>query len=269
MENGSKCIAFANHKGGTGKTTSCISIAGFLAKKGFHVLIIDFDPQANATSGLGIDRMTLHHTVYDAILYQVEDYTGVPLSRVIVETGVENLHIAPSELDLSVARVIMQSSKGRTGILKRAIEEIKSSYDYILIDLPPTSDLLTINGLCAADHVVVPLDASIYSLDALEDMKSSFRDIRCMTGHTIDAITIILVRYVGPDLYFRLLGKKNASQEVKSRLKDIFPSFFVIPESHNFYQAQKMGIPISHYLSKSRAGRVYEKVAQEIIDGDK
>ena len=107
MSRAAECIVFANHKGGTGKTTSCLSIAGFLAKSGSKVLVVDFDPQANATSGSGIDTLTLKYSMYDAFLDQCDGYEGVPITQVILETDVGNLHVAPSELDLAVAEVLV------------------------------------------------------------------------------------------------------------------------------------------------------------------
>ena len=116
MPTAAECIVFANHKGGMGKTTSCLSIAGYLAKSGSKVLVVDFDPQANATSGLGIDMMSLKYSMYDAVLDQCDGYEGVPVTRVILETGMENLHVAPSEFDLGVAQVLMQRTKDRADI---------------------------------------------------------------------------------------------------------------------------------------------------------
>ncbi len=134
MPRRAQCIAFANHKGGTGKTTSCLSIAGYLAKSGSRVLVVDLDPQANATSGLGIDVMSLQHSTYDVVLHQCDGYRGMPITRVILETDVGNLYIAPSELDLAVAEILMQHTKDRTGILKRILEEVRPLYNYILVD---------------------------------------------------------------------------------------------------------------------------------------
>ena len=260
-----ECIVFANHKGGTGKTTSCLSIAGYLTKSGSKVLVVDFDPQANATSGLGIDVMSLQHSIYDVVLNQCDGYEGVPITQVILETDVENLHVAPSELNLSVAEVIMQRAKKRAGILNRILEEVRPLYDYILIDLPPSSGLLTINGLCASDWVVVPLEPSIFSLEALESLKTSFRDIRRMTRHSVNQITVILIRYVKPSVLSRILRKPNPSQEVEARLREIFHTVYVVPDStEEIYRAQKEGNPISHYAPQSRVGKAYERIARRI-----
>ncbi len=267
MANTAECIAFVNHKGGTGKTTSCISIAGFLAKKGYKTLVVDFDPQANATSGLGIDTALLQYSMYDVILDQCEGYEGVPISRVILETDVTKLHLAPSEFDLSVAEVLLHRVKEKTGVLALILEEIKDSYDYILIDLPTSSGLLSINGLCASDQVVIPVDPSIYALEALDNLKHTFRDIRRMEGRPINKITVILNRYhVENDVFAKMFQKRHPSHEVESRLREMFPTVFTVPESIEVYEAQKKGIPISHYAPKSKAGKAYEKIARSITE---
>ncbi len=267
MSNMAECIAFVNHKGGTGKTTSCISIAGFLAKNNHKTLVVDFDPQANATSGLGIDSASLQYSMYDVILEQCEGYDGVPITRVILETDITNLHLAPSEFDLSVAEVLLHRIKERTGVLTLILEEIKDSYDYILIDLPTSSGLLSINGICASDQVVIPVDPSIYSLEALDNLKHTFRDIKRMEGRPINKITVVLNRYhVENDVFAKMFQKRHPSHEIESRLRDMFPTVFVVPEAIEIYDAQKKGTPISHFAPKSKAGKAYEKIAKNIIE---
>ena len=259
-----ECVAFANCKGGTGKTTSCLSIAGYLAKSGSKVLVVDFDPQANATSGLGVDTMTLKYSMYDAILDQCDSYESVPITRVILETDIENLHIAPSKLDLAVAEVLVQHTKNRSGILNQVLEKVRPLYDYILIDLPPGSGLLTINGLCASDQVVVPLDPGIFSLEALYNLKASFQDIKRMAGHPINGITALLIRYVKPDVFSRILRRRNPSQEIEARLRTMFETVFVVPDSIEIYETQRKGVPISHYAPRSRVGRAYAEITKSI-----
>jgi len=264
MEKAAECIVFANHKGGTGKTTSCLSIGGYLAKSGSKVLVVDFDPQANATSGLGIDTLTLKYSMYDAVLDQCDGYDGVPITQVILKTDVENLHVAPSELDLAVAEVLAQHTRNRVGILNRVLEKVRHLYDYILIDLPPGSGLLTINGLCASDQVVVPVDPSIFSLEALDNLKASFRDIKRMAGHPVNRITAVLIRYAKPDVFSRILRRRNPSQEIEARLRTMFDTVFIVPDSVKIYETQRQGVPISHYAPGSRVGRAYAEITKSI-----
>ncbi len=261
----SESIAFANHKGGTGKTTSCINIAGFLAKSGHKVLVVDFDPQANATSGLGIDSHSLKYSIYDAVLNYCNGHEGVPITKVILETDMENLHIAPSEIDLSVAEVFMQNSGNRANILSRILKGVKSVYDYILIDLPTSSGLLTINGLCALDHLIVPVDPSIFSVEALDNLKLSINDVKRLSGHSINKITAVLIRYIRPALLSRISGRRSPSQEVERRLKEMFHSVYVVPDSAEIYRSQKEGVPLSHFAPDSDAGRAYEMITNKII----
>lgn len=261
MNKRAECIAFGNYKGGTGKTTSCISIAGWLAKNRKKVLVVDLDPQANATSGLGIDLMSLKYTMYNVLLGFCEGYDVVPITAVVLETGVENLHVAPSEFDLGVAEVMLHQTKNKPLILNAALNETRRFYDFILLDLPSNSGLLTLNGLCAANRLFVPLDPSIYSLEALDNLKATFRDIRRMGGLSIERISAILNRYVRPGLFRR----RNPSQELDARLKDMFDEVYAIPEGKEAYGSQKSGVPISHYAPKSRMGRAYKEIAEDII----
>lgn len=261
-----KCIVFANQKGGTGKTTSCISVAGFLAKAGNTVLVVDFDPHANATSGLGIDSASLKCSTYDAILNKCDGYKGIPLTQVIIGTDIENLHLAPSEPDLIAAEVIMQDEHDKTSILNRMLEVMRSMYDYILIDLPPTSGLLTINGLCASDQVVIVLDPSIYSLEAFENLKTLFNTIMEMTGHHIDRITVVLNKYVKQDDVFKILfGRRTPSEEIEAELRKTCKEVFTIPESTKIFESQKAGVSISHYAPSDKAGRAYERLAKHVM----
>lgn len=260
MSKTAKYISFANHKGGTGKTTSCISVAGWLAKWGKKVLVVDFDPQANATSGLGIDAKSLQFSVYDAVLGRCGGYENVPITKLILETGIENLHLAPSEFDLSVAEVIMQKAKKRTDILNGILQEVKPLYDYILIDLPTSMGLLKINGLCASSHVVVPLDPGVFSLEAIHNLKTTFQDIKKMTGHSVNEFTVCLIRHkkYRPD-------RQSPYQEIEAKLNEIFDTVFTVPESIYIYRAQKEGVPISHYAPKSKVAKAYEEIAKNII----
>jgi chromosome partitioning protein len=261
-----ECIVFANQKGGTGKTTTCISVAGFLAKTGNTVLVVDLDPHANATSGLGIDGTSLKYSMYDAILSRCNGYESVPLTQVIIGTDIENLHLAPSEPDLVAAEVVLQNERERTSILSRTIEVMRSMYDFILIDLPPTSGLLTINGICAADHVVIVLDPSIYSLEAFESLQTLFGTVVKMTGHHMDRITVVLNRYMRQNDVFKILfGRRTPSEEIEAALRKTYKEVFTIPESAKIFASQRAGIPISHYAPSDKAGRAYEELAKHIM----
>ena len=264
MTKQAECVAFANFKGGTGKTTSCLSVAGYLAKAGFQVLVVDFDPQANATSGLGIDGTTLQHSLYDVILEQCQPGTGVTISQIIVETEVKNLHLAPSHLDLGAAQVLMQQNSDRVGILNQILEKISDFYDYILIDVAPDTGLLMLNSLRSARQVIVPLDPSIFALEALENLQSYCQDIEKMTVHKFKKITILLTRVIERHFICRLIQKYQPYQQIEAKLREDFSAVFVIPESAKVYEAQRLGIPISHFAPHSKIGKAYEQLAEHI-----
>lgn len=258
-----KCIAFTNHKGGTGKTTSCVSIAGFLAKNGGKTLLVDFDPQANATSALGIEAASLAHTIYDVLL-QGCGHEGVPVREVLLDTGIDKLHLAPAEFDLSAAEVLLLSSPDPAFALSDILDEIRPLYDYILIDLPTSSGILTINGICAADNLVVPFDPGIFALEALDNLRRSLRMIEEMTGHKVDLSTALLTRYAAEGFWRRLFGKSGPGREIEASLKKMFTTVFIVPEDVEIYRSQLAGMPISHYAPRSGAGVAYRKIAEHI-----
>ena len=262
-----KIIAFSNLKGGTGKTSTCVNTAGSLAKNNHdvRVLVVDFDPQANATFALGVDPNTLKYSIYDAVLDQCDGYSGVPLIQAILETDVANLHLAPAELDLSSAPIVMQKTHDRVGILSRILESVKPFYDYILVDVASDSGLLVFNSLRAADEVVVPLDPSLFSLQALENLKLYFRDLQQMTGHVINQLTIVLNRYVRSKTTARKAAKPTPSEDVKAVLEDMNYPLFTIPDSVLIFRAQKIGVPVSHYASESTVDKAYREIANHLI----
>ena len=197
--------------------------------------------------------------MYDVVLNECQPGSGVPITQVILETDVEHLHVAPSEFDLAVAECFMIKLRDRTGILNRCLDKVRPFYDYILIDLPPTSGLLTLNGLCAADHAVVPVDPSIFSLETLEDLRKSFSDIKQLTGHSIRPIAAVLIRHVSSN------GRKpTPSSEVEASLREMFHPVFVVPAAEVVYQTQKQGLPISHYAPRSLVGKAYERITKSI-----
>ena len=260
-----ECIVFASLKGGTGKTTSCLSIAGFMAKEGHKSLIIDLDPQNNATRSLGIDPDTLKHSIYDALMSHCAVNQDKLLGQVILPTAIKNLYIAPAEYALSVAEILMQDCPDRTSILDKVLDEVRQLCDFIFIDLPPSYGLLYINGLCAADTIIVPLEPGFLSLGALEQLKKSFNEVRHRTGHPLGRITVILDRYVRPNTVAGMFGRSDASRETEDALNKMLGHVFLVPEAREIYEAQKRGLPISHYAPGSKVGRAYERIAQQLF----
>ncbi len=255
-----KTIAFANLKGGTGKTTLCVNIAGYLTKiNEAKVLVIDFDPQGNATSGLGIDSSSLEYSIYNSILKDCNKPEYVPITKIILQTEVDNLHLAPSEINLAALTMLLQKVPDRVSVLHRIIEPIKHYYDYILIDSPSDSGLFLLNTLRAADQLVVPLDSSIFALEALENLKIYCQDIEEMNDHVISEITIILNRYTKSRT--KKANKLSASEAVEAQIKAMSHQLFKVPESVLVYQAQYEGLPISHHAPTSQLGKAYTAIA--------
>jgi chromosome partitioning protein len=259
-DSGAQCIAFAHYKGGTGKTTSCVSMAGILAQRGKRVLVVDFDPQANATTGLGIDSTTLQRSVYDALLTVCEaSHEGVHLRDAIQRTAHENLDIAPAEFDLGVSELIMSRMDRRVHILRDILDSVRADYDYILVDLP-SHGLLLLNGLCTADHVIVPVDPGFFAVEAVRQLKTTFDDVKQMAGWTIKRSTAIMTRVQHHGWLGRMLGIGDEHADTEAALRSAFQKVFAVPYSKQIYAAQKHRVPIAYYAPNDKATHAYARV---------
>lgn len=270
-------IAFAHHKGGTGKTTSCLNVAGYLQKDGKRVLVVDCDPQANATSGLGIDPERVEQSMYDVFMSVFEGFPDVRTTDIIVPTA-SGIYLAPATLDLVGVEPYLYGIDDRAGILREVLTPVRDTYDFILIDTPPSMGQFVINGLVAADHTVVTLDAGTFALNGMEALSTIFNDIREMIGEGVNADFAILTRWGGSDdsggglaLFLkRIFSPASFAEEEreKERLKTFesevrkkFRQVFVVHYSPLIYEAQQKGLPISHYAPESKPGRDYRTVA--------
>ena len=261
-----KTIAFANLKGGTGKTTICINIAGCLTiiNPKSRILVVDFDPQANATSGLGIDENNLENSIYDVILNQFNQYQGVPITQAILATQIENLHLVPSELNLATASILMQQGKDKVGTLNRILTLIKSYYNYILIDVPSDTGLFMLNSLRAADEAVIPIDSSVFSLEALEKFKIYCQNIQEITIHKINRFTVVFNRYTKSKVSHKSKKslKNSIFEEIEEAVKRMSYPLYKIPESLLVYRSQQEGMPISHISPTSQIVKNYMEIAR-------
>lgn len=270
-------IAFAHHKGGTGKTTSCLNVAGYLQKDGKRVLVVDCDPQANATSGLGVDPERVEQSTYDVFMSVFEGFPDAGITDIIVPTA-SGIYLAPATLDLVGVEPYLYGIDDRVGILREVLTPVRDTYDFILIDTPPSMGQFVINGLVAADHTVVTLDAGTFALNGMEALSTIFNDIREMIGEDVNADFAILTRWGGSDdsggglaLFLkRLFSPASFAEEEreKERLKTFesevrkkFRQVFVVHYSPLIYEAQQKGLPISHYAPESKPGRDYRAVA--------
>lgn len=270
-------IAFAHHKGGTGKTTSCLNVAGYLQKDGKRVLVVDCDPQANATSGLGVDPERVEQSMYDVFMSVFEGFPDAGITDIIVPTA-SGIYLAPATLDLVGVEPYLYGIDDRAGILREVLTPVRNTYDFILIDTPPSMGQFVINGLVAADHTVVTLDAGTFALNGMEALSTIFNDIREMIGEDVNADFAILTRWGGSDdsggglaLFLkRIFSSASFAEEEreKERLKTFesevrkkFRQVFVVHYSPLIYEAQQKGLPISHYAPESKPGRDYRAVA--------
>ena len=281
-------IAFAHHKGGTGKTTSCLNVAGYLQKDGKRVLVVDCDPQANATTGLGINPETLRLSIYDVFMSIFEGFPDATITDVIVPTA-SGIDLAPATLDLVGVEPYLYSIDDRAGVLREVLAQVKDAYDFILIDTPPSMGQFVINGLVAADHTVVTLDSGTFALKGMDALSTIFGDIREMLGEDVSADFAILTRWKGSGdpaagtggfAHFlrRIFSPAPSADEERERerlkifeaeVRKTFKQVFTVPYSPVIYETQQRGLPISHYAPESGAGKEYRAIATALARLDK
>ncbi len=248
-----KIITVCNQKGGTGKTTSAINIAAFLAVAGKKIMLIDLDPQANATSGSGINKHNIVKSTYHVLLEELD------IKDVLQPTAIPNLLIAPSNLDLTGAEVELVGSLGREYRLKKALEKVKPEFDFIIIDSPPSLGLLTINGLCAADSVIIPVQCEYYALEGLSQLHNTIKLVRDNINPNL-AIEGVLLTMAD----FRTNLTKEVIQEVRKHFKDKVYNT-VIPRNIRLTEAPSFGKPIFLYDKDSLGAQKYRELCQEIL----
>lgn len=251
-----RVIAVANQKGGVGKTTTTINTAAALAGMGLRTLIIDLDPQGNASSGLGIDVRSLGATMLDVLIDEL------PIEDCVEPTEVRNLFVAPANLRLADAEMTLHSMLSRETRLRRAVEEAVDAYDYILIDCPPSLGLLTLNGLCAAREVLIPIQCEYFALEGVGQLLENVLKIRKSgLNPTLEVSTIVCVMY---DARTRL------SEEVVTEIRNHFGDLVlrtVVPRNVRLSEAPKFGQSILTYDPRSRGAVAYRDIAREVHDG--
>jgi chromosome partitioning protein len=250
-------ITFSHYKGGTGKTTSCISVAGCLAKKGKKVLVVDIDPQSNATSGLGIDKKSIKKSMYNVLGRKRT------IKSIILATEVENLHLAPASSELEKLYEISDKNGFDNESLKNSLALIKADYDFILIDTPPSYKKFIANGMVAADKIVVVLDPGIFALESLSILNDSFGNFFEDQGLSFDINMVIITKCKGMTLPW----KKKQSKEVKNEVETMLgKEVFTIPYSDHIYETHAKGIPISHHKPRSNVGKAYNQIVNRILE---
>lgn len=246
-------IAVTNQKGGVGKTTTTVNVAYFLAKKGLKTLIIDLDPQGNATSGLGIDKQSLTTTMSDVMLGQAK------LDDVIKPTGQKNLSIAPTTPQLANTEVELAQAQQRFTRLRSALEAA-SEQDFVLIDCPPSLSLLTVNGLIAARSILLPVQAEFYALEGLGQLLETIKLVRKSMNPTLELLGVL------PTM---VDSRTTLSGQVLAEIKKHFPGKVfqtTIPRNIRLAEAPSHGLPVGAYDRFSKGSRAYKALAKEVID---
>lgn len=246
-------ICIASLKGGVGKTTTAVNLSAYLAREGKFVLLVDLDPQANATSGVGFDHREMEKGIYEVLAGQCH------LREIIKQTAVDGFRIAPSTPNLAGAGVELVNAESREYRLHEALMEVKHEYDFIIIDSAPSLGLLTINGLVAADKVLIPVQAEYYALEGLGQLMDTVKLVRDNVKPELDVIGAVITMFD---------GRNKLSNEVMDELHKYFPDKIfntTIPRNVRLAEAPSFGQPIMMYDERSKGARAYEKLAQEFI----
>jgi len=245
-----KIIAVVNQKGGVGKTTTAVNLTAALHDLGLKVLLCDFDPQANATSGLGVDKRKIKYSVYDVTI------NGVPTENAVVHT--EFGDVLPAAADLAGATVELIGADHRERQLEKALQPLKAKYDIIFIDCPPSLELLTLNGLCASDAILVPVQCEYYALEGLSDLMSTLRMVKRRLNPRLEIFGVALTMFD---------GRTNFSNQVAEEVRRHFPGKVfatVVPRNIRLAEAPSHGIPVTAYDRMSRGAVAYKAMAEEI-----
>ncbi|MBO5930409.1 MAG: ParA family protein [Clostridia bacterium] len=248
-----KVIVIANQKGGVGKTTTAVNLSAYLGSLKKKVLLIDSDPQGNATSGLGIEKDQAEHTLYDVYL------NDVSLEQAILETNYKNLSVCPCNVQLAGAEIELVSFSQREYILKKALETVKNAYDYIILDCPPSLGLLTLNAFAAADSVLIPIQCEYYALEGLGQLTDTVSTLKQKINQDLEIEGILLTMFD---------KRTNLSSLVYEEVKKFFPEKIfktVIPRNVRLSEAPSFGESILSYDKLSSGAFAYKALAKEIV----
>lgn len=252
-----KIIAIANQKGGVGKTTTAFNLGASLASEGKNVLLVDADPQANATSGLGLNPEDAEVTVYESMV------DGIPVKNGITKSAIKGLEVVCSRIDLVGAEVELASRKDREKILRNLLMPLKDNYDYILIDCSPSLGIITVNSLTAADSVIIPVQAEYFALEGISQLLNTIRIIKSRLSPNLEIEGFLLTMY---DARLRLANQ--IFEELKGHFGDMVFST-VIPRNIKLSESPSHGLPVMLYDPESRGAIAYNQLAKELIARNK
>jgi chromosome partitioning protein len=248
-------IAIANQKGGVGKTTTAVNLGAALAEGGFRILVVDLDPQGNATTGLGLSPRDLEGSIYDVIM------NDTAIEDCVEPTTLKNLFVCPATIDLAGAEIELVPAMSREQKLKRAIDVVKDQYDIVLIDCPPSLGLLTVNGLAAADDVIVPIQCEYYALEGLGQLLRNVALVQSNLNQKLDVRGIVLTMYD---------ARTKLADQVEAEVREYFgPKVYrtVVPRTVRLSEAPSFGQPIIVFDSTSRGAQAYRALAKEVSRG--
>ena len=253
----SKIISLANQKGGVGKTTTSINLAAALAKEGKHVLLIDADPQANTSSGLGVEIRELDNTIYECLVNGVDPHTAV------VETNTPNLNLIPSHIDLVGAEIEMLNMEHREQLMKNVLGKVRDEYDYILIDCSPSLGLITVNALTASDSVIIPVQCEFFALEGIAKLLNTIKIIKSKLNPQLKIEGFLLTMFDN-----RLRLSNQVYEEVKRHFGDLVFNT-VIARNVRLSEAPSHGVSVLEYDPSSKGAQAYDSLSQEVIQNNK